>query len=279
MKRKTLVLISALLLSVNLNSQISLDQTYSGNFLSIVKFSSAGYKYVLDDHTARTIKIFNINNSLLTSISIPTQVPASYFVYNVSDNLFDLNNDFEYLIMSQASATPSKVYVFKENGTQLFFLDSAYFDSGNQNGNQVLNQSSLFYNGTAAKMKLGRYTTFPGSISKWSIYSLSGSLPCIQCSSTGSTVGRPEYQSNISEPVFYPNPAGNELKLKYELPANYKSAFIKVQDLQGREIESFQVTHDFDFIYLPKDYNSGLYIYSLIIDEKVVKREKIILSK
>ena len=280
MKKKILLpFILSFLLITSLRSQISIDQTYNGTYFSIVKFSSAGYKYVVDDHTARTLKIFNTNNTLLTTINIPSQIPANYFVYNLSDNLFDLNNDFEYVVMTQASSSPSKVYVFKDNGTQMFFLDSAYFDSGNLNGNSVLNQVSIFNNGTGAKMKLGRFSTFPGSISKWTVYSLPGTIPCIQCSATGTTVGRPEYQNNNSEPVFYPNPANDQLKLKYELPKDYKTAYVKVQDMQGKEIETFRVTNDFNFIYLPKDYNNGLYIYSLIVDDKVIKREKIILSK
>jgi len=44
-------------------------------------------------------------------------------------------------------------------------------------------------------------------------------------------------------------------------------------------LEEFKITSTFDFIYLPSNYNNGLYFYSLIVDEKLIKTEKIILNK
>ena len=110
-------------------------------------------------------------------------------------------------------------------------------------------------------------------------YSLPGSIPCVQCSSTGTTVGRPSYNNPNPDPIFYPNPATSSVKLKYQLPKDYKSAIIKVQDLQGRLVEEYKVTNDFDLIYIPSEFNNGLYFYSLIVDGKLIKTEKIILSK
>jgi hypothetical protein len=44
-------------------------------------------------------------------------------------------------------------------------------------------------------------------------------------------------------------------------------------------IENFKVTGTFDFIYLPSDYNNGMYLYTLLLDGKAMKTEKMILNK
>jgi hypothetical protein len=63
------------------------------------------------------------------------------------------------------------------------------------------------------------------------------------------------------------------------LPKGYKTAEINIYDLQGKLIENFKVTDTFDFIYLPSDYNNGMYLYTLMVDGKAIKTEKVILNK
>ena len=211
-------------------------------------------------------------------------MPANITSYNIaylSDNLFNLTNDIEYMAVALGAGALPKTYVFNDSGTQLFFKDSSIITTNLSYGEVFLNPSSIFFNGQSTKMKLGRFGTQNTSIpSRWDIYTLPGSIPCIQCSSTGTVLGKAEINAaEVNDPVFYPNPAGNQLKLKYTLPKNYNTAEIKIMDLQGKLIEIFKITDDFDFIYLPSDYNSGVYFYSLIVDGKLIKTEKIILDK
>ena len=141
------------------------------------------------------------------------------------------------------------------------------------------NTDGVFYDGVKTKMRLS-VANANGNPAKIEIYDLPGSIPCSECSSTGTVSGiSAPNNPGTNNPVFYPNPVVDELKLKYELPKDYKNAEIKIYDLQGKLIEEFKVTNTFDFIYLPSDYNNGLYLYSLIIDDKKIKTEKIILNK
>ncbi|MEI6019694.1 MAG: T9SS type A sorting domain-containing protein [Bacteroidota bacterium] len=258
------------------------SSTVSGSVLCyLTKFGSLGYKRVVDDHPSRTLKIYNTNNSLYNSIAIPSVIPNNYNVYYLSDNLFNLTNDIEYLlVVPGTTSTMVKTYIFNDVGNQIFSKDSADIKAYNSLMDYRIPQI-IYYDGSSVKMQLWKYSSqFISSPSGWDIYTLPGSLPCIQCSATGTTIGRPEYQgNNSSEPLFYPNPANDQIKLKYDLPKNYKSAEIRVQDMQGKLLETYKVTNDFDFIYVPSNYNNGLYLYSLVVDGAVIKTEKIILSK
>lgn len=255
----------------------------------LTKFTSLGYKYVLLDGPSKTIKIFNLNNSLFSSIQIPSIALSSnpnIEVNYVSDNLFDLDNNIEYVLYTYTSSVnpfPPKTYIFKDNGTQIFYKDSSSrVSNSSTNGNNVFsNYDNVFFDGLSTKLKVIKVTGSQFSqINRYEIYNLPGVIPCIQCSATGTTIGRPEYQgNNNSEPLFYPNPVNDQIKLKYDLPKNYKSAEIRVQDMQGKLLETYKVTSDFDFIYVPSNYTNGLYLYSLVVDGAVIKTEKIILSK
>lgn len=114
------------------------------------------------------------------------------------------------------------------------------------------------------------------------IYTLPGTLPCVQCNEGGIICGIPALPpatANASGAVFYPNPVTDQLKLNYKLPAGCKTASINIYDLQGKLIENFKVTDTFDFIYLPSDYNNGMDHYTLLFDGKAIKTEKVILNK
>ena len=277
-------LIAGLLLaSFVSNSQITFSNRYSATntgFSSgpvLNKFALSGYKYVWFNNSTKTILIYNPNHSLYKSITVPNTTMTNGNVSYITETLFDNDNQIEYVYAGGTGTGINympKVYIYKENGTQVFFRDSAQMQSSTTFNQAVNNYEPIFFDGSKTVMRLAiGYTTLG-----YEYYDLPGTLPCIQCGANGPTSAKTELP-NETEPVFYPNPANDQLKLKYELPKDYKTAYVKVQDMQGKEIETFRVTNDFSFIYLPKDYNNGLYIYSLIVDDKVVKREKIVLSK
>jgi hypothetical protein len=142
--------------------------------------------------------------------------------------------------------------------------------------NPMINYDPIYSIGTGAKLKLGI-----GSPALYhEVYALPGSIPCTECvDGSMGVAGISSLSNNTTEVArFFPNPANEQLKLNYTLPSDAKKAEIKIYDMQGKLLEQMNITNDFDFIYLPSNYNSGLYLYSLIIDDKVVKTEKIILS-
>ena len=105
-------------------------------------------------------------------------------------------------------------------------------------------------------------------------------MPCVSCSTTGTVTGIGESGGGTyEEPLFYPNPASTELKLKYQLPEGTGSAVIEIRDISGKLIDTLDVSKHFDHVLLPESYNNGLYFYSLIVDGTLVRYEKVILSR
>jgi hypothetical protein len=288
---KNLFLLLAVTFGFQLQAQISLDHSYTGVGgvgLYLNKLQASGYKYTEVNTTTNLIKLYNLNHSLYKTITIPA-VPGSKTIYYVTENLFDTDTLIEYVLVSQVTTPPSTLnpspstlqhlYVFKENGTQLFYQDSASFSGSTNFSNSSYITDNVFFDGTSTKMKISiQQGSMGGAIARSEIYNLPGSLPCIECSPSVAT-GIKTYSSKEVPTVFYPNPVTDQLKLKYELPGNYKTAEIRIQDAQGKLIEVYKITNTFDFIYVPSSYNGGLYLYSLVVDGEVIKTEKIIISK
>ncbi|HOZ87025.1 MAG TPA: T9SS type A sorting domain-containing protein [Bacteroidia bacterium] len=283
--KKILILLLVLFIG-NLGAQITFDNSYTSPLaISLDKLQFSGYKYVKVNIQNLKIELYNINHSLFKTISIPTQTAPIQSVSYVSENLFDTDNLVEFVVSTYTSSFsgPSqsfkaKVQIYKENGTLLFSRDST---SISQSNNPIFNNTNgIYFDGQNTKMRLQIYApNFPSTI-KTEIYTLPGSIPCIECSSTGTVSGiSSPGNPGQNNPIFYPNPVTDQLKLKYELPKDYKTADINIYDLQGKLIETFKVTDTFDFIYLPSDYNNGLYLYTLNVDGKAIKTEKIILNK
>lgn len=278
--KKYLIITLFSLLFCNLVGQITLNFKTSKN-IYLDKFHISGYKYVSPDIPNSKIYIYNLNNSLFKTITIPSTVYPITAVMLVSENIFDLDAGVEYAVQTRSVTTTSSgnifyaAYVFDETGSTLFFRDSGLV-SPYSSSNILENRSGLFFDGTSVKMRIDIHP-----IKNYEIYNLPGSLPCAGCSSgiVNSVASGGGSEILIDEASFYPNPTSDQLKLKYQLPPGWKSAKIQIYDINGKLVEDFNITDFFDFIYLPTDYNNGMYLYSLIVDDKVIKNEKIVLMK
>lgn len=292
---KKILLLVAAAISFSTQAQITFDNSYTGVGgidLYLNKLQTSGYKYTEVNANNNTIKLYNLNHSLFKTITIPN-VPGSKYVFYVTENLFDTDNLIEYVLMTNVTAPPSTLnpmpstvqylYIFKENGTQIFYQDSASLSGGMSGGSGVYNSSfitdNVFTDGTTTKMKVAiQQGSMPGTIARTEFYNLPGTLPCLECLQ-GVITGAKSQTNKEESVVFYPNPVSDQLKLNYQLPKDAKNAEIRIQDMQGKLIEVYKVTSTFDFIYLPSNYNNGLYLYSLVVDGQTVKTEKIVVSR
>ncbi|MES2679615.1 MAG: T9SS type A sorting domain-containing protein [Bacteroidota bacterium] len=280
--KKNLLIFLLLVLTGAGKAQITFNTSYNVNYngIYITRFQVSGYKFVKVDFPNMKIDIYNTNHTLFKTINIPTLSDPIQGVNYISENLFDNDNLIEYAVnVSSASVpgAPTGFYIFKENGTQVMFRDSAGIDNY-AISNIFGNVSGVFFDGTNTRMRLHVQTSSSPS-PKTEIYTLPGSIPCAECTDGVVTAIVSPNNTNAYSALFYPNPVTDQLRLKYELPKDCKNADIKIYDLQGKLIETLQVTDTFDFIYLPSDYNNGLYLYSLNIDGKTIKTQKIILNK
>jgi hypothetical protein len=264
-----------------LTAQVTYNTTFTASSQNTMfystKLSAAGYKYVIVDYPGKTIKLYNLNNSLYLSISIPyAGAGNSYYIAYLSDKLFDLNNDIEYALIS-FNATSMKFHIYDETGALMFSRDSANLGMA-YIPEPFLNQSGIFHTSAGTKMRLIRSS---GSFNTgFELYDLPGSLPCMTCAD-GTTSATSVVSGGVAtqECVYYPNPSSGFLKLKYELPASAKHAYIDITDTKGTKLERFEVSADFDHILMPASYNDGLYFYSLYVDGKLVNTSRVILNR
>jgi hypothetical protein len=268
--KKTILHLALLLSIVSLKAQITYNFS-KPNQLWIDKLTSAGYKYIQGPGnstvTVSSFNIYNLNNTLYKTVPIPPPYNTMTNVWwtAVSDNLFNTNSTIEYLIGVYSGSTP-KMAIIDEFGSVLFSKDSAWV--------------GIYFDGTNARMLLTIQDPSTYATIRTDVYTLPGSIPCQECTGgviTNMTGNSLPVQSETAK--FYPNPTTGQLKLKYSLPKDYKTAMIQVRDMQGRLLQELQVTDAFDFIYMPSNFNNGMYIYSLIVDGKNLKTEKIVLSK
>lgn len=270
-------------------SQITLDHSTNVGGFYLSKFSNNGYKYVQIVGTS-SVNIYNLNHTLFNTFNVPAPYNNNLYLtttvrymYLLTDNLFDTDNGFEYVIVTNASGGGPivNVTILNDNGTIIMSKDSAQL-AGSYNGAVMAYYITdvIYFDGISTKMKLN-YLNLPGlTYKRTEIYNLPGYIPCQGCT-TGAVTGLSSNGENpvIESPQFFPNPASDQLKLKYKLPDGSRSAEMKIYDTQGKLVDEFKVTDAFDFIYLPTNFNNGLYLYSLIVDGKVVKTEKIVLNK
>lgn len=272
---------------VNTNAQITLNHVTNINTY-LAKFSSNGYKYVQIVGTS-SVNIYNLNHTLYTSFVVPAPynnnlciTSVNRWMYYITDTLFDTDNGFEYAIVTGATSCPAiiNVTIFNDNGTIIMSKDSAGFSGSSAvNYSAVYNNDAIYSDGISTKMKIAYYNVPGYTLKRIEIYNLPGSLPCAACTSGLISGFTSTNETETQSAEFYPNPASDQLKLKYKLPEGAHQAEMKVYDTQGKLVDEFKVTDAFDFIYLPTNYNNGLYLYSLIVDGKVVKTEKIVLNK
>lgn len=78
--------------------------------------------------------------------------------------------------------------------------------------------------------------------------------------------------------VVYPNPASNLLTVEYQ-NADYGKYLFRIEDISGRVIlDEWQVTNSKNEIKI-SDINSGIYFYSIVVNNNTIARNKIIISK
>ena len=125
-----IAILSLVLLGTAGKSQISLEHTYNG-YTYVANLSNSGYKYYVLDTQNETLKLYNPDHSLWKSVNL--SVPGGYqlftSVYNVSENLFSLDDKvgFSYSYYTTTPSYQSETKVINENGTILLTIPGAAY--------------------------------------------------------------------------------------------------------------------------------------------------------
>ncbi len=83
--------------------------------------------------------------------------------------------------------------------------------------------------------------------------------------------------SKLSQSLLYPNPAKNNATLNYQLEHNEQAQLI-IYNINGKELATYILNNNSATIDL-RTYPTGVYIYKLIADNKIIAREKLVVIK
>ncbi len=273
MKKYIIILLIALTQSAA--GQVTLENIYpntigSAKFLMLVQLDSSAYKYVLFDPQNSQFTIYNLNHSVFLNVNIPiTYVAGSsqYQIAYVTKSLFDCDtSNIEYALSFLGdgfpTSYPKRFYVYRTNGTQLVNIDSCCFmnfSDGWKYGPE--------YNKPIVNTPIGSKLILRCIDGSTRIYGVCGSLPAqIQEIENENILGNP-----------FPNPTKDLITIPYSLPANEKSGTLKIYDINGKEIKSYNVDSNFNSVTLTtSELTSGTYYYQLLTSKGIVGSKQII---
>ena len=267
MNKKLLFLGIAIIFSFHiLKAQIALENEFSTqNFTSFqyTRLISNSTKYYLLVNDS--IKIFNIDQSVYKSFHIPGELlEVPFWIYYVSDSLFDLNSKVEYLIQYSNGITGSyNVKIFNEDGLEILSSDFQLHD-----GLVVELEKPIVNTPAGTKLVLRN-----SSSNKVRIYSLPGTLP-------NSMPESGYYNINSVLSNAYPNPTNEFTQINYKLPDNVNEGEIVIYDLSGNIIKVYQVNSSSGYITVSAmNLSAGTYLYNLRTKYGSIGSKRIVVIK
>lgn len=87
------------------------------------------------------------------------------------------------------------------------------------------------------------------------------------------TNAKPELFQNI------PNPFNENTIIKYNIPDTFKSAYIMIYDMQGKQLKKYTLTKGSDQILIQaREFSPGIYLYTLIMNQKEIDTKRMIIT-
>lgn len=87
---------------------------------------------------------------------------------------------------------------------------------------------------------------------------------------------------NIAKAELYqniPNPFNESSVIKFSIPESSKTAFIIVYDMQGKQLKKYSLTKGSSQVLVAaNEYKAGMYLYSLIVDNKEIDTKRMIIT-
>jgi hypothetical protein len=277
--KKLIVLLQVTFVSFLINSQITLEKSYSDNQgLSIIKLEKSGYKYSQYDLQNKILKLYNLDHTIFKTINLPT-LPQEYgtdgSIAYISETLFNTDNKVELLVYSDSWGPKSSnqnsgsLKVINEDGTVIFNGDSMRVVENRSTNLYGYNDNSQFiYNTTnGTKMILWSYKK---ADTGFKVFSLPGTL----IASLNETTIE---QKNSYLP--YPNPTNSYLTIPYELTKS-NAGLLTIYDAHGRQIELLQIDNNFKNVFIDiSKFQNGYYNYTISNKEEIIDKGKFLVSK
>lgn len=92
------------------------------------------------------------------------------------------------------------------------------------------------------------------------------------------------YSENITKPLLFqnaPNPFSEKTEIKYFIPTNATQASIYIYNMNGTQLKEFKINNrDNGSIFIEgAQLDAGMYLYTLIVDQKEIETKRMILTK
>ena len=283
---KNIILIVLLAFGMNVKGQITLEHTYdsastyafgspaTGAQLMIIKFEVSGERYVNINGWGKYISIYDMNHSLLKTISL-SGFPLNTFggvvggILYLSEQLFDTDPGIEFMYIKDITGPAPYTGIYNDDGS-LIFSDTGMVLI---KVNVPLQQYPIYNTSVGTKMILS-YQSYAGNM-KAKVFGLPGKLStAIQEGNAQLMQAQGGALSNL-----YPNPSNGAVTLQYELPKGEKGGEIILYNTQGAEVKRYKVDDTFNDLLLDNtQLPAGAYFYQLQTNKGSVGSKKMVVG-
>jgi len=283
---KKILLLALLAFGMNVKAQITLEHTYDsastifgGNpsndsQLMIINFAISGERYVKLNRWGKVMNIYDMNHSLIKTISLSSLPLNSGGVLGdilyISQNLFSTDSKIAFMY---GYDTPSDFTgIYNEDGNLLFS------DTGLAaiRPNFEQQQFPIYNTSTGTKMILSYEGSNLNSF-KAKVFSLPGTLTTAIQEANNNLIAM-QNKNYLSNP--YPNPSTNTTKIDYTLPDSVNEGVIVFYNLQGIEMKRFKVDKTFSTLLVSTaDIAAGTYLYQLQTSVQSTEGKKMVVIK
>jgi hypothetical protein len=256
--KKLILILTALLQSIFVQSQITLEHVYdSTNFsnyngLYKIQLEAAGSKYVAVNNNSQQMVIYNLDHTVYKNINIAMN---NFLVLYVSDHLFALDNKIEYIQLGD-NGINSWIRIYNEDGIKLWEEQDSVGCTLLYHGADFM--YPIFNTDSGTKLVVHIATSTPQAY-KAKVYSLPGTL----------TTGNMElYENQFQEAMkVYPNPSSFQSTIEFKLPQGKLRGEIIIYDIVGNAVKRIPVTAEQNKLTIDNtSLTSGTYFYYLLAD-------------
>ena len=152
--------------------------------------------------------------------------------------------------------------------------------TGDSDGNGVINGTEIGgdidENGVIDGSEITGDMNGDGVINPWEV---SGDTNGNGVIDNGEILSIVEFDKSNVHLSAYPNPVLNNLIVNYSIEGNINSAKIDVYDILGQKINTYTLSNKKGQLMIDVEgLNSGVYFYTIKVDEKTIKTERVIIK-
>ncbi|HQV51581.1 MAG: T9SS type A sorting domain-containing protein [Flavobacteriales bacterium] len=278
MKARLATLILALALAILANGQITEIGSTPVTLWHCNTLVNAGPKLV--GFYPGSFTIYNMDLTQYLVVACPWAVASSAYDYPVpmyiSEDLFDTDpSTIEFLVTGTISGNYG-TKVFRTDGTEIF--SATNYAPAIINFYAATTEPFIYNTPNGTQMNL----TSEGLSGDMRVYSLPGSLGCLECdgSISGFALGGQEHFMESSNNLgAYPNPTTENTTITYDFPASMKEGWIVLYTMQGAEIKRFSVRGSGSKVITTVDLPAATYLYQLQTNQGVLGTKRLIVVK